>query len=366
MALDTVFQPSFGNKPDKIVGREVVIDGILSGLSMRPGHRDRATLVTGQHGMGKTALLLEIADRAFDKDFVVARVTASADMLDEIVETVQIKGSPFVKERKSKVKGFSAGALGFSFGLTFSDEVVNNYGFRTKLSLLCDKLAENDKGILLLIDEVQANTEGMRTLATTYQHLVGEGKNIAVVMAGLPAAMSSVLNDSILTFLNRARKVHLGPLSLESIRVYYRLTFKALGKEFPAELLDAAVDATRGFPYLLQLIGYYLEEYSAGSTLISDDMVSDAVESAKRDLEADVFATTLKPLSDMDVKFLEAMAVDEGPSKVSDVQMRLDVSAGYVQSYRARLIEAGVVASERRGELEFVVPYLGEYLRHRE
>lgn len=366
MALDTVFQPSFGNKPDKIVGREAVIEGILSGLDMRPGHRGRTTLITGQRGMGKTALLLEIADQAFGRDFVVARVAASANMLDEIIETVQIKGSPFVKERKSKVRGFNAGALGFSFGLTFSDEVVSNYGFRTKLSLLCDKLAESNKGILLLVDEVQANTEEMRTLATTYQHLVGEGKNIAVVMAGLPTAVSSVLNDNILTFLNRAHKVHLGPLSLESIRVYYRVTFKALGKEFPAELLNEAVDATRGFPYLLQLVGYYLEEYSAESALIGDDMVFDAIASAKRDLEADVFATTLKPLSDMDVKFLEAMAVDEGPSKVSDIQARLDVSAGYVQSYRARLIEAGVIASERRGELEFTVPYLGEYLRNRE
>ncbi|WP_165173259.1 AAA family ATPase [Adlercreutzia sp. ZJ242] len=366
MASDTVFQPSFGNKPDKIVGREAVTEGILSGLGMRPGHRDRATLVIGQRGMGKTALLLEIADQALDRGFIAARVAASANMLDEIVETVQIKGSPFVKERKSKIKGFNAGALGFSFGLTFSDEVASNYGFRTKLSLLCDKLAENDKGILLLIDEVQANTDDMRTLATTYQHLVGEGKNIAIVMAGLPTAVSSVLNDNILTFLNRARKVRLEPLSLEPIRVYYRLTFNALRKEFPSELLDEAVSATRGFPYLLQLVGYYLEEYSAGSASIDDGMVSDAIASAKRDLEADVFATTLKPLSDTDVKFLEAMAVDEGPSKVSDIQARLGVSAGYVQSYRARLIEAGVVASERRGELELVVPYLGEYLRNRE
>jgi hypothetical protein len=48
------------------------------------------------------------------------------------------------------------------------------------------------------------------------------------MMAGLPSAISSVLYDDILTFLNRACKVHLEPLNLEDIRVYYAQTFARL------------------------------------------------------------------------------------------------------------------------------------------
>ena len=38
----------------------------------------------------------------------------------------------------------------------------------------------------------------MRVLTTAYQHLVGEGRNVAIAMAGLPHAVSSVLNDEFI------------------------------------------------------------------------------------------------------------------------------------------------------------------------
>jgi Mn-dependent DtxR family transcriptional regulator len=57
------------------------------------------------------------------------------------------------------------------------------------------------------------------------------------------------------------------------------------------------------------------------------------------------------------------MSKDEGPSKVTDIEKRMKTTRGNVQAYRKRLMDAGVIASERRGELELVIPYLGEYLR---
>ena len=62
--MPNVFHPSFGSRPDRIVGRDEVIAQFLAGLDKDPGHRDRATLILGQRGMGKTALLLQLADEA--------------------------------------------------------------------------------------------------------------------------------------------------------------------------------------------------------------------------------------------------------------------------------------------------------------
>lgn len=170
--------------------------------------------------MGKTVLLLEMADRAHANEFVTARTTCGPSMLDNILDLLQRNGSPFVSEKRQPVKGFSAGALGFSFGLTFTDEVRESYGFRVKLEMICERLAEAEKGVLLLIDEVRPELPEMRLLATTYQELAGEGANIAVVMAGLPAIVSEVLDEATLTFLHRATKVELGPLSIPSVRAY--------------------------------------------------------------------------------------------------------------------------------------------------
>ena len=70
--MNNVFHPSFGSRPERFVGREDVISRFLKGLEREPGHRDRATLILGQRGMGKTALLLQFAEEAKKEGFVSA------------------------------------------------------------------------------------------------------------------------------------------------------------------------------------------------------------------------------------------------------------------------------------------------------
>jgi hypothetical protein len=224
-------------------------------------------------------------------------------------------------------------------------------------------LSKRGKGILLLIDEVRASTPEMRELAAIYQHLVGDGANIAIAMAGLPNAISAVLNDEILTFLNRAHKARLGPLLLSDVSNYYLSVFNDLKIKIDAAVLDTVVTATRGYPYLLQLIGYNIIESLGGSPEITRVIADTAIINAKRVLAEDVFAPSLRPLSDEDLRFLRAMAQDSGVSRVSDLKVRLNVPATHVQTYRQRLIEAEIIDSPRRGLLEFVIPYLGEHLR---
>lgn len=362
--MANLFHPSFGSRPERIVGRDEIIEQFLKGLEREPGHRDRATLILGQRGMGKTALLLQLAEEARSRGFVTARVTSGEDMLEEIIESIQLAGSEFVTEKSTKVRGFSAGTLGFSFGLTFSDEVRANYGFRTKLSLLCDRLKENGRKVLILVDEVQPDTDVMRTLTSTYQHLGGEEKDIAIVMAGLPSSVSRVLNDKVLTFLNRARKYHLDPLSSGDIMAYYSDAFAREERSIsPKQLLRAAA-STRGFPYLLQLIGYYLVEFSQPGDAITDDMLENAIAAAQQELEEDVFSPTLNALSRKDIEVLGAIAKNEaGTATVAEIIEHLGVTNSYFQQYRSRLLDAGIVTAPREGELQIVVPYLADYLR---
>lgn len=358
-----IFRPAFGNRPDRIVGRDDVLDHLECNLASYPGSRERATLVMGQRGMGKTALLLETADRARNAGYIVARITCGDTMLDTLLDVVQRDGARYFEEKKPPVQGFSAGAFGFSFGLTFTEEVRRSYGFRVKFEMMCDRLAEVDKGVLVLIDEVEPSSAALVEFATTYQELVGEEKNVAVVMAGLPAALSEVLNEKTLTFLNRADKVHLGPVSTGAVRAYYASAFSRAGRIVSDDVLDKAARATEGFPYLLQLLGYYLVEYTTDGQEITDTLLDKACRAAFNELDEDVFRAMLRPLSPGDLTFLQAMAVDDGSSSVADLQERLGVSQGHVQSYRRRLLDAGVIVAPRRGKLAFVIPHLRDYLR---
>jgi hypothetical protein len=357
----SLFQPTFGNRPEQYIGRDGVIEQFMAGLTEPVGARNRCTLFLGQRGMGKTALLLELNDRAQKAGYVVARVTAHEGMPQAIIEQFQLNGSKFFNDDKRKLTGVSAGALGFSFGLTCSEAAQRQYGFRSKMSLLCDKLAEKGKGALILIDEV-CTSAAMREVASAYQELVGDRKNIAIAMAGLPHAVSSVLNDSVLTFLNRATKVELGLISTNLIRAYYERAFKSIGIKASNEILDHAALSTRGFPYLMQLIGYYMIQYTPRDEVVTDDIMNKAEKAAMKDMDDNVFKPILAPLSDNDRIFLQAIAHCGGTVTTSKLQAKLGKKGPAIQPYRKRLIEAGVIESPRRGELVFAVPYLADYL----
>lgn len=356
-----LFQPTFGNRPEQYIGRDGMIEDFMEGLREPIGSRNRCTLFLGQRGMGKTALLLELSDRATQASFVVARVTAHEGMAAAIIEQFQLNGSQYFDDEKHKVTGITAGMLGFTFGLTFSEAAERQYGFRSKMSLLCDKLAEKGKGALILIDEVRTSA-AMREVASAYQELVGDRKNIAIAMAGLPHAVSSVLNDSVLTFLNRATKVELGLISTNQIRAYYDRAFRTIGITATEDLIDRAALSTRGFPYLMQLIGYYVIQYASQSGVLTDSIMDKVEKAAMGDLEDNVFKPILAPLSDNDKIFLKAMARCGETATTAKLQKALGAKGPAIQPYRKRLIEVGVIEAPRRGELVFAVPYLADYL----
>lgn len=247
---ETIFSPSFGNRPSYLVGRGSVISTFISGLEQEPGNRDRAMLMLGQRGSGKTVLLWELADRARKLGFVVATPTvASEDMLERIVEKIQEAGEPYANKRHlPKLTSGSLSVFGFSAGLEFTRDVQETKSFQFKLTQLARKLTEQGHGILILIDELQANSAEIRQLVTAYQELVGEGLNVALVMAGLPGAVSATLNDRVLTFLNRARKVTLEPLSVGDVDACYQRAFEELGLDIPSDLRLDAARATQGSP----------------------------------------------------------------------------------------------------------------------
>ena len=112
MTTDNQFIPAFGNRPAQLVGRDSIVEGFLNGLAHSVGHPGRATLLIGQRGIGKTALLLEFAAQAKQRGFIVARVSAQDGMLDDILGMIQRNGASDL-DRPPKLKGASAGALGF-------------------------------------------------------------------------------------------------------------------------------------------------------------------------------------------------------------------------------------------------------------
>lgn len=359
-----VFSPAFGNRPSQLVGRNEIIEAIVKGLESNPGSKERAVVITGQRGLGKTVLLWEIADRARKMRFAVANPTAVREgSTMRIVEKLQMDAGKHLRKSRRRLTGGNVGALGFSAGVTFaqaSDSVITPEG---QLDNLVQELNISNIGALLLVDELRGNSSEVRRLVDTYQELVDEGANIAIVLAGLPGSVSATLNDHVLTFLNRAFKITLSPLRIGDVDAYFKEAFETCRINIDGKTRRQAAEATQGSPYLMQLIGHFIVAYAKDNAM-DESSLDDVLRSAEESFENDVCQTMLAALSRKDVEYLRAMAhiAVDSPCSTAEIAQMLGISAGYGQQYRKRLIDAGVIRPSHHGYVTFDVPYLGNYL----
>ncbi len=359
---DTIFSPAFGNKPGTLVGRSAELRQLTDGLSARPGTKERANLILGQRGLGKTVLLLELAEYARSHQYIVASPTVvSEDMLDRILEKLRRDGAKYLHEEKRKVTGGNLSVLGFGAGIQTETPSEARRSFASQLLDICEEAGKAGKGILILIDEVQANSNALKKLIIAYQEMVGEGQNIAVVFAGLPAAVSKALNEHVLTFFNRASKLELSPIAKTEIVLYYSLCFEALDLKITDRQIERAAAATEGSPYMMQLVGHYITLSGSEKEILSDVKLDRALVQAKKEFINDICETTLASLSERDIDFLRAMSQDGSYSTLKDVSLRMNVESSYTQKYKTRLSQAGIITQPRRGIVQYAVPYLREY-----
>lgn len=181
--------------------------------------------------------------------------------------------------------------------------------------------------------------------------------------AGLPAAVSSMLSDDVLTFLRRARRHDLGLLSDEAAEQALVRPIETQGRVISPEALKAAVDLSGGYPYLVQAIGYASWDQHPSATEITLEDVEAGARIAHDEIGQLVVAPALADLSPSDRQFLAAMAIDEGPSLMRDIRLRLDVNHSAAGNTRTRLIEADMVTPIERGEVDFAAPWMRRHVR---
>jgi hypothetical protein len=330
------FTPSFGSVPPLMAGRDRLIEDILSGLDNGPGDPNRTTIFIGARGTGKTALLSKIAEDAMFRGWVSANVTAVSGMLEDVIQRAVESAEEFIgRQNASRITSLSA--FGFGFTRDVADEPKGNW--RTQMNRILDGLDAQGIGLLITVDEVGVDTDDMRILAASFQHFVRERRNAALIMAGLPQHVSALLSDKKISFLRKSFQHYLDPIPLHEVRDTMKRTVELSGRKIGKKALDMATDATGGFPFLIQLIGYHIWRQHPQRVEISQEDTSDGIGYARADMEKMIFKRTLDELSDADRTFLYAMSVDDGESRLSDVKDRMEVSTNYANQYRIRLIE---------------------------
>lgn len=294
------FFAAFGHKPARLLGREQEISDFMNALSTKPGDWHRTCLIAGYKGMGKSALVSELCEWAEAQGYAAMRLSSQEDWSAELGQLAR------------------------------------------------------DKSVLVAIDNVAHSTSALRAMTCTYLALGRQGREVALLLTGLPSNLTALLEDSILSPLKHSRRVNLGCLSMGAVRSGLSKGLLSQNLQLSSEDLDRAAHATMGHPFMFQLIGSYL--------LRENGDAEAALAYARDDFASLVIEPQMAGLSANDMRFMHAMASDRSASKVSDLRERLGVTDSYLQPYRARLIKSGLVHSPQRGQLAFTLPYLKDYL----
>ena len=354
------FTPSFGRVPPVLAGRDFMLNDILHALDEAGSAPDLCTLYTGPRGMGKTALMLHVAQRAGELGWISASTTAQDGMLEDLYEQAIENARSFVEDHES-MRLASVG-LGSFLKLEWERRSLESGNWRTRMGRLLEELNSQGVGLLFIVDEVRASVPEMVRLVTAVQHFFGERRKVALLMAGLPGDVSTLISHESVSFLRRAVRRNLELLYSDEVRIALQQTMQEAGKSISADALGCAVEAIGGFPYMMQLVGYRSWEASRDGSSVSLGHVLEGVARAQADFKNGVLDASYKCLSAQDRIFLLAMLKDEEFSRVSDLAKRMGKGASYIQTYKNRLLEQGLVIEYERGAVQYGMPYLREYL----
>lgn len=357
------FTPTFGIIPPFMAGREALIEELSSAFSNGLGDPNLCTIVSGARGTGKTALLSFMASEAESQGWITARTTAAEGMLEDILDQALVSARNFLDALGGrKLSGVSIGQF---VSFEWDNEAPRVGNWRTQMNALLDQLAEQDVGLLITVDEVKVTVPEMKRLAQVYQHFVTEGRKVALLMAGLPQAVSALFGDDDVSFLRRARKHVLGRIPDGEIRDALLLTVNEGGRSISAEALDEAVGVIDGFPYMMQLVGYRMWAENPRSEQIALADVRHGIELAKREMIEGILEYTYRELSDGDKRFLAAMLPDSQDSSLAAISRRMGVKSNYASQYKRRLLAQGVIGEYSKGYVRFDMPVFRDYLEQR-
>ena len=337
--MENPFSLTFGQRPLELISRNNQLDQIITTFEMKHP-TNHVYMIAGVRGTGKTVSLAEISEH-FDNedDWLVVNLNPDTDMMKESISEID-------RVKVSRKLDISANINIPVAGSVTIRGAEKNLTDSSMMKELLDGIAGNKKRILFVIDEIISN-EYIRVFAGQFQIWLREERPVYLVMAGLYENISNVQNEKTLTFLYRAPKIVLKPLSIPAISARYQ-------QVFGIDAVEAAqmAKATKGYSFAFQILGYLRWEKHLPLDALIPDYDADLAEYA--------YDKIWSELSPQDKNVSKIIA--SGKSKVGEIREALGVSSQYMNIYRRRLIAQGIVEGETRGLLQFTLPRFETYI----
>ncbi|MBY5162509.1 AAA family ATPase [Salsipaludibacter albus] len=387
------FTPGYGVVPQVFAGRQAEFADFEGVVLRRVAHGtyEPARLLTGDRGMGKTALLKQFEAEGREAGHWVARISAVRgdaalpDLVEAVVDALDEAGVAVrlpraAKQALKRTTGITVGPTGIAVGdrAPSRSAVARWHKDLTAVLVGAAGLArEAGVALLAMLDEAQnidrqsmgalfhAFQEAQSTTVTEHHDSGARLRHhlpLAIYVAGLPG-LTSLLRAAGTTFGERARHVQLLALSDNDVGEAFTAFAATRGITVDADAGDAFVEVVGGYPYFLHVVGSRVWVAGDGPVITREQVVA-GWEAARPTIEA-FYEDRLKDITDTQRRYLEAAAaLDESDRTSGAIAAALDATTESVGSTQQSLIDThGLLRRSGRGKVAFTLPGMDRHLR---
>jgi hypothetical protein len=378
------YNPGAGARPHELAGRAAEVRELDVALQrLLVGRSAKSQLLTGLHGVGKTAILHEFARVAGKRGFIHEHIEVGENGQLPVRLAVALRKAILKLGGKKKVKGANRQALGVlkSFTLTLPagaalladieplPGVADSGDLASDLGAVLEEIGRvaqsHEGGVFLTIDEIQrlsASTLEPLLVGLSRTHQLG--LPITLAGAGLPTLPG--LGAEARSHLERMFRLRpLGPLTPDEAADAVLLPAAAVGVGWKTGAVTRLYEVTGGYPYFLQEFAKQAWDLAEeGSKVIRPGDVERGIPLAVAEIDEGFFGARTGKVTVPERAYLRAMA-ELGPGVVrsAEVAALLRKKTTQVAPVRDTLMKKALCFSPRFNELAFTVPMFDQFMK---
>ena len=316
--MENPFRPGTASVPPLLAGRDRILNPVDTALASHGNNYGSFFVVHGSRGLGKTSILNEVKRRAEVAEWsaVAYEVRRGEPVLRPLIDQLgTLGGLPrrvtsklratraawSEQEQTVDLKMYRRTARRDQKELPITDQFVD------AVESVVEHLSSRSEGLLLTLDEVQNADPGeLSILGPTVQRLNNRGdQSVMIALAGLSSVPSHL--SQAFTYSERWVFHPLGNLSQQAAALALSVPAEKSGKAFTAKSLELAAQASGGYPFAVQLVGFNVWNAAAGSSIGVDD-VRHASEELSEQLATGLYSQRWSAASPLHKAYLAAAA----------------------------------------------------------
>ena len=336
------FNLTFGKEPPHMISRYAQSNEIVETfMSKTPSQQ--IYMVSGVRGSGKTVFMTTIVKTlSSSEDWIVIELNSAGDLLKEFASKLyHAKG----QKASFHAAGINLSFLGLGLNIEKTEPIMD---LEIAIEQMMDCIKKEKKRVLITIDEV-SNSKEMRYFAGAFQILIRHDYPLFLLITGLYENINKLQNEDNLTFLYRAPKMVLNALNLYRMADSYE-NLLHISKEKAIHMARN----TKGYSFAFQLFGYF--------TYNNQGHYEEALPDIRQYLDEYVYDKIWIELTAKEIELLSAMA-ELNITDAKTIKKSLQMKPNQFSVYRDRLIKKGILSGNKRGFLEYTLPFFNDYIK---